>query len=332
MNRTPEEVWWKYVPASRQMVKGAVRDLTDNGLSLQISPHLAPWKEQFEDELRECIDKYGYGIDLRELNGSDLAASSTLLDGVVHSLGIDRGFDGTILSLGKNLPESGLIVWLHDLSTTQQKQCFDLCAKLSSLSGKDGFPRFHFIFESESTTKRKGIRLLNPGEPSRSNIRYFVYRLLMEADLGKLTEYAVTVVMEATGQDIERCGEMCLRIIDQSFVKVLDSMSGDPNNLYSMHRAQLRAVEPLIQIARLRLCEKYSARIKKILPFCDDYGTTIEEPLELELRHLWHNKSRLSLSPADDSELRRLYDARNDLSHQRILNYQTVCDLLDKYQ
>lgn len=332
MEREPKEVWWQYVPASRLMVKGAARDLTDNGLSLQISPRLSPWKEQFEEDLRECIDKYGYGIDLRELYGSDLAASPTLLDGVVQALGIDKGYDGTIRSIGRNLPESGCIVWLRDLSAAQEKQCFDLCAKLSAASGKNGFPRFHFVFESEVTAKHKGIRFLDAGTQSRSNIRYFVYRLLMEAELGKLTEYAVAVVMEAAGEDIEQCGEMCMKIMEESFEKVVGSMAEDPDRFYSMHRAQIRTVEPLIQLGRLQLCEKYSAKIGKLLPFCDDYGTAIQEPHELELRHLWHYRSELSLSAADDGILRRLYEARNDLSHQRILNYQTICGLIEQYQ
>ena len=332
MELSPREVWWKYVPASRLMVKAAARDLTDNGLSLQLSPYISPWKEQFEDDLRECVDKYGYGIDLRDLSGAELDSYTTLLDGIVHELGIDRGYDGGILSVKNNLPESGCIVWLHELTEAQQKQCFDLCAKLQNISGKNGFPRFHLIFESNNSAKRKGIKKVGSDVPSRSNIRYFVYRLLMEAELGKLTEYAVAVVMESTGDSIEQCGEMCLRIIDESFVKTLDSMTADSDYLYSLHRAQIRTVEPLIQIGRLQLCEKYAVQISQILPFCDDYGTTIQEPYELELRHLWYRRSVLSLSTDDNNILRQLYEARNDLSHQRILSYQTICTLVDRYQ
>jgi len=135
---SPKEVWWKYVPASRLMVKAAARDLTDNGLSLQLASYISPWKEQFEDDLRDCIDRYGFGIDLRDLNGTDLTSYNTLLDGIVHALGIDKGYDGSIVSASKNLPESGCIVWLHELSASQKKQCFELCGKLATVSGKGG--------------------------------------------------------------------------------------------------------------------------------------------------------------------------------------------------
>ena len=332
MNLNPKEVWWKHVPAARQMVKSAAKDLTDNVSSLQLSPQIAPWKEQFAEDLRECIDRYGYGIDLRDLRGDELSGYTTLLDGIVHVLGIDHGYDRTLSSIGQNLPTAGCILWLHDLSPMQEKQCFELCAMLSAVSGKNGFPRFRLIFEAETTTKRKGVRIINGGVPARSNIRYFVYRLLMEADLGKMTEYAVAVVMEKAGDSIERCGELCLEIITGSLSTIVESMSGDTNNFFAMHRAQIRTVEPLIQIGRLQLCQHYARQIQAILPYKDDYGKTIEDASELELRHLVYLKRDLRLTQEDDRRLRQLYDARNDLSHQRILGYQTVCELMEQYQ
>lgn len=329
----PKTVWWGYVPACRAMVKAAAKDLTDNVTSLQISTSFSPWKEQFDEDLRECIvDKYGYGIDLRDLYGSDLSAYPRLTDGIVQILGIDKGYNGNIASIKNNLPEAGCIIWLHELPAELQTQCVDLCAKLAGISGKAGFPRFRLIFESEDITKHKGIRIVNNNVLTQPNIRYFVYRMLMEANLGKLTEYAVAVVLEVAGNDIYVCGELCTQIMDESFENVVRRLKSDPEYIYAMHRAQIRTIEPLIQIGRLQLCAKYESDILSLLPFDDDYGTTIREPCELELRHLWYYKNELSLSASDSSRLRLLYEARNNLSHQRVLDDNIVCELIEKYQ
>ena len=331
MDMSAAEVWWRYVPSSRIMVKSAANDLTDNGLSVQILPNFFPWKDQFELELRECIDKYGSGIALRELNGNDLSQYTYLLDGIVHSLEIDNGFDGSLRSIGSNLPDEGCVIWLHDLSKAQQAQCFDLSLKAAAVSGKGEFPRFVFVFESSLSGRHKGVKRIESGDVCRSNIRYFAYRMLMEADLDQQIEYAVALVMELASAGTEHIGNLCEKIVRNGFEKEYQAIENDEKLLYSIHRAQIRSIEPLIQLGRLQLCQKYHAEIQKILPFDDDYSTTVSDPCELELRHLWYRKSDIGFSKSDSELLKKLYDARNDLSHQRILAYPLISSLIDMY-
>lgn len=325
------EVWWKYVPSSRLMVKSTAREITENSISVQIVSDFFPWKNQFELDLFDCIDKYGAGIALRELSGADLNQYPSLLSGIVHTLGIDHGFDGSIQSVGNNLPEAGCVIWLHNLSRKQQEQCFDLSAKAAAVSGKNGFPRFVFLLESDIPGKHKGVKRVEKGDFCRPNIRYFVYRMLMEAKADKMIEYAVALVMETTNGEIEQCGELCEKIIQNGFEREYQVIEKAPDLHAAIHRAQIRSVEPLIQIGRLQLCSKYSERIRGILPFVDDYNTYISIPYEMELRHLLYRQSELYLTPKDKEILKKLYDARNDLSHQRILDYSTLTFLVDSY-
>lgn len=332
MDMSPAEIWWKYVPSSRLMVKTTEREITENGISLQIAPNFFPWKEQFENDLRECIERYGAGIVLRDLHGSELNQYTRLLDGIVHTLGVDYGFDGSLQSIGNNLPSEGCVVWLHKLTEVQQKQCMELCAKAAEISGKGDFPRFVMIFESDISGKHKCVKKIEKGNVSRSNIRYFVYRMLMEDDLDKMTEYAVSLVMEQANGEIELCGDICDRIRCNGFEKEYHAVEENANMLFAVHRAQIRSIEPLIQLGRLQLCQKYREKIQqKLLPFRDDYNTEISNPYELELRHLMHYRADIGFSGSDLKLLQKLYDARNDISHQRILPFSVLQSLVEMY-
>ena len=88
--------------------------------------------------------------------------------------------------------------------------------------------------------------------------------------------------------------------------------------------AQLRGIQPVIEEQRLKLIDGLGARVNQILPFTDEYQNSFTKPHEVELRHLIFYKAQLALSPVEQQLLDQLYEARNDLSHLRVLSEEQI--------
>ena len=96
-----------------------------------------------------------------------------------------------------------------------------------------------------------------------------------------------------------------------------------------IHVAQLRGVQPIIEEQRLKFIDRLGSRIYRILPFDDEFQNTFTLPHEVELRHMIYHKSELSLSHSEQMLLDKLYTARNDLSHLRVLSEKQIIELAE---
>ena len=85
----------------------------------------------------------------------------------------------------------------------------------------------------------------------------------------------------------------------------------------------------MIEEQRLAFIDRLGHRIDRILPFSDEYQSQFTKPQEVELRHLIYYRHDLSLSPEELALLNKLHDARNDLSHLRILAESVVEELAE---
>ncbi len=330
---TSAEIWWKYVPASRKLVKGVAGDVIDRGISVQVATTLTPWREQFMQDLLECIDRYGSGLPVYAISGGELTEYRSVQEGTVHLLGCDRGYDGRLESIQNNLPEIGCIIHFSGLSPEQLRQVYPLAAELYRLSSTNRLPRVSLLFDGDDRQKRRGILNVTGYRPGNANIRYYAYRLLIEAGQDQDVDYGVALAFELSGGDLERCAAVCERIGQYGLSepsRLTDA--DDADTRHAIHRAQIRVVEPLVQLGRLQMCERLSRRIdlSHILPFTDDYGNTCDEPFEMELRHLWHYRDKIGLTEAEHRILKLLYEARNDLSHQHLLHFPVI-QSIDKF-
>lgn len=329
MGKTSAQIWWKYVPSSRKQVKSTMEKLLSDGMSVLLNANIQPWFDQFKADLLECIDKYGEGIEVRHVNGSDLGGGFTLLDDVVSYLDIESGYNGKLASVKDKLPEQGLILWMSNLSDEQENGCRKLAEEAYKLRGAAHAHALMLIFESRMTKKTKNLHIVETGPLVKEDINYFAYRVLMENEYKGPMDYAVALAMELSGGDIEQCAKYCEDIVSLGLQNPL-MIAGDESadSKYAVHRAQMRSLEPLIQLCRIQIIKDKESAIKKILPFEDDYKYVLKEPCELELRHLWHYQTNLSFSREEFLKLKLLYDARNDLSHQHLLEYDTIQELI----
>ena len=82
---------------------------------------------------------------------------------------------------------------------------------------------------------------------------------------------------------------------------------------------------PILENLRSRIIEKNFLQLERILPVTDEFGRILEEPYDMELRHLhYYGGSRQLFQYSDWENLELAYNARNDLSHLRILELSSL--------
>lgn len=142
---------------------------------------------------------------------------------------------------------------------------------------------------------------------------------------GALLEYAAILCEELSGGDPERYAHLCKHIHEvlRGSTNLCDWLT-EAEIQWRIHAAQLRGIQPVIEEQRLKLIDGLGVRVNRILPFDDEYHNTFTKPHEVELRHLVFYKAQLTLSTVEQQLLDQLYEARNDLSHLRVLSEEQI--------
>ncbi len=84
---------------------------------------------------------------------------------------------------------------------------------------------------------------------------------------------------------------------------------------------QAQFLLPALEQIRTQLIEKNFLMIKRILPKTDEFGRTLEEPYDMELRHLHHYGGKFQIFQYSEWEILELaYEARNALSHLKTID------------
>lgn len=107
-----------------------------------------------------------------------------------------------------------------------------------------------------------------------------------------------------------------------------------PSNVIdrAIWETQIQIFLPIIEEIRRQLIEKYADRISQLLPVQDEFKNKIEKPIDMELRHLkfyGSDKNTYFFSKGDKDWFDIAYNARNELSHLKLLNTQAMDSLFD---
>lgn len=93
--------------------------------------------------------------------------------------------------------------------------------------------------------------------------------------------------------------------------------------------SQIQFLLPILEQIRGRLIEKNFIGLKNILPVIDEFGTALDDPWDMELRHLHYYGGNRRLFQFNDWEwLEIAYNARNDLSHLKTIDLAQMQKLL----
>ena len=318
-----DEMWWERVPAAERLIETTCNQLLD-GKSIQVF-HDMLWKETFLRLVLDKVRSYDAGIAFHAFSGDDLDVRMPLIDCIAEHLGFGFNFDGKLSTLiGKLQPNSGYIFQMRGLCARHLKECHLLIKDLSR--NNCGMA---FILEDDTPAQMKGIHQ-KKFTPTRMDVHYFAWTLLLDQGSIPHIEYAAVLCEELSGGDPERCAGLCNQIYSlmQDAKAVCPWLEEDELQCRT-HVAQLRGIQPIIEEQRLKFIDRLGSRINRILPFDDEFQNTFTLPHEVELRHMIYHKSELSLSHSEQMLLDQLYTARNDLSHLRVLSEKQIIELAE---
>ena len=97
---------------------------------------------------------------------------------------------------------------------------------------------------------------------------------------------------------------------------------------------QIQIFLPIIEEIRQKLITNNWEKIENLLSTTktDEFGNVLQEPMDMELRHLKFyglNVNSYFFNPADSNWFQIAYDARNALSHLKLLSPKAMDDLFD---
>ena len=82
---------------------------------------------------------------------------------------------------------------------------------------------------------------------------------------------------------------------------------------------------PIVETIRENLIDKNLSSLKRILPVADEFGKFLDNPWDMELRHLhFYGGSAKIFSATDWETLEFVYRVRNDLSHLDTIDFERL--------
>ena len=318
-----EELWWRRVPTAERIVKNTRDDLL-YGRSVQVFPDMV-WKESFIYLVLTKVQNIDAGVADIVFDGASLDQNTSLIDNIAEQLGFGFNFDGTLKTLVEHLQINSGYIWrMQGLCERHLKEAHQMIKELAKQK-----THIAVLLEDDTPIQVKSLFQIKLN-PTRMDIHYFAWTLLLEQDEVPLLEYAAILCEELCSGDLNRCAILCDRIHDlmKDASSVCDWLTAEELQK-AVHIAQLRGIQPVIEEQRLAFIDRLGHRIDRILPFTDEYQSQFTKPQEVELRHLIYYRRDLSLSPEELELLNKLHDARNDLSHLHILTENVVKELAE---
>ena len=319
-----EEIWWRCVPSAVACVREA-KEALQGWKSVVISGEVGLHEDVFCDEVLHAVQDEDYSVAVYELDLMTLDTGETIMDGIAEQLGIGYMMQRTVANLAPELSESGSIWVLRHVDNNRWEEFRKLLKHVQQEK-----TRLAFVLSMKSPARQKGMHIVSLS-PSRLDLQYYAWTLLMGKIPAHLLEYASQMAVALSGDIPERCALLCKEI--QRYLKSPeDARAWLPENilLSKIQTAQVRVIQPCIEYGRMYLVRKLGNRIQAVLPFLDEYGMRFSKPVEVELRNLvyFRDRKRLNLSEQESNLLDKLYWARNKLSHLEQLTYEEAETIL----
>lgn len=164
------------------------------------------------------------------------------------------------------------------------------------------------------------------------NLQYFALQCLGNFETrdskGMYIAQIAAKLSEANGL---LCAELAKPDLFSDPVKVCRNLPDDVVEK-AVWETQIQIFLPIIEGIRRYLITNYSLKIQNLLPRTDEFGSDIEKPGEMELRHLqfYGRKPHARFfDSADDEWFKLAYNSRNELTHLHLLTVEAMNSLFD---
>ncbi|MBR2178891.1 MAG: hypothetical protein IJ862_00635 [Selenomonadaceae bacterium] len=317
LNGEDLEAWWERVPGARRFLQDMASEAEHN--KAVVADIAEDDVEGFITIFSEVIQRRNYStvIERYDLNNDsgeedfvtelaakfapdyvpDLMSDSMIMD--VVSKGILSGY---VVFIKVNVK----LNWLTDL--------------VSDFNKVNSLDKGTLIFLTSDTMPSQ-ITMNLTDYISPYDVQFFAINLLEDTHLSQIEKlYTATLTSKLAGTSAVVAKNLASAELYQNGLELAKEVLG---NSFSEHRfeqvvweTQIQFALPIVETIRERLIKRNQAALNKILPVADEFGKFLEDPLDMELRHLhFYGGGDKVFSQSDWELLETVYRIRNDLSH-----------------
>ncbi len=326
--------WWQTVPGTRRFLKAAVEAVDKHCAAAFHLPEIE--SAGFIRTLREKIQRRHFSLSVEIFEYAGGGTVDNFVDALTAEFAPNflRDFteDSPIVDLAKQNPcgDYAIIIPL-------QKKVSWLTSAVTEFNRNTKAGGALIFVTSEENPPPSLERLSDYLTPY--DIQFFAMNLLENSrsvSQEKLL-YTSTLAARLAGNSAilaKNLAKVELYFYGLEFVRTLLPNFDERIFNRAVWECQAQFLLPELERIRGQLIEKNYARLKNILPVKDEFGKKIEEPLDMELRHLHYygGKSQVFQTGNDWELLELAYTARNDLSHLKtidLLRFERIFALAD---
>lgn len=327
--RPPEDgelaLWWRTVPGARRFID-TVADAVDKHCAC--SAHLPEsdaygFVQSLEEKLRHrhvslIVETFKYA---GEGDAEDFV--NALTEKYAPNFLRDFTEDSPFADLSKqNIFEGyAIIVWL-------QKEYDRLSAAAPDFNRFRSDTGGTLIFVTSGKNPSPDfIRLSDYLTPY--DVQFFAINMLERTNLtARQKLYTSTLAAKLSGQSVILAKNFAKAELFTDPENFLKNLLPDPDErilFRAIWECQVQFLMPILEEIRGKLIEKYFVALKNLLPVKDEFGNEVEEPFDMELRHLRHYGGKALIFKQNDWDLLELvYQSRNELSHLKTIDLARV--------
>ena len=327
LTRSELEQWWERVPGARRFLKTLGREVERcSALAIDIADEDI---EEFMSILAEEIQRRNYSLVIERLT---LEASTAPDEFVTH---LAERFDPHYMpdllsgSLMADVARKRLLSGYVAIIEVQGRAVW-LADVIKEFNRVEDVSKGTLLFLTADLPTQFTMRLTDFITPY--DVQFFAINLMESARLSSTEKlYTATLTAKLAGTSALLAKNLARAELYVDGQRLVEEVMGDGYRRRQYERAvwetQIQFALPIVETVREKLIARNVEGLKKLLPKTDEFGKELDDPWDMELRHLHHYGGNVKLfSQADWDVLEQVYRARNDLSHLYILDR----DQLDK--
>lgn len=325
------EAWWERVPGARRFLQTMAKE-AEHGKAI-----VADISEDDEDGFisifSEEIQRRNYSIVVERYEINNNIESEDFMTDLVSKFDPsyipDLMSDSIIIDIASQNLLSGYVVFVKVNSKVNW---------LTSLVGD-----FNKI---ESNHKGTLIFLTSEVMPSQItmkltdfilpyDVQFFAINLLEDSRLSQIEKlYTATLTSKLAGTSAIIAKNLAVSDLYYNGRQVAKDILAEDFAGHKFDRAvwetQIQFVLPIVETVREKLIAHNLIALKKLLPVADEFGKFLENPWDMELRHLhYYGGNDKVFSQNDWDILELVYRIRNDLSHLDTIDVDRLEKIFD---
>ena len=333
-------IWWKQINKSTQFIDYIINTLISGENIILNMSELFPWRETMCNIVENTLSINDSNRMIKIIKSPNENIGQYLLKNycdetkrIQYRYGISyEDFLGKM----SDIKLSSLYLWVTDIPDNKICEWIEFVSKYYEIS-KGNYARF--ILETRSDCKYKICKGLRYADIFDNIQGYDVFTFCALASSyvdikNYIRPYLAELISNICGKDIELCAK-CIENSKQFLTNPIETaiyLSSTEKSKFDIEnlcwQSQIKLLFPAIENYRLSLIKKHHNEIINALPIQNVFGETINDPFDIELgllNYLIHEK-RVNLDNYNDFIMFK--DARNNLAHIHVLDFEAVDKIL----